>query len=232
MSLKNLFLVLKGSAGSGNWAHDGRPGKIGGSARGGGLIRLNLPRTSTPIERKGVARVRTNKKKFLDADPQFRKQLEDITDELCKKSPPQCEGLHTYTTNSYAYMNQYLRGQRDTLDESLQEAVKEIDKAFDAASPLSKNVQVSRYVSSNFLENLNLRPGDIFEDKAFVSTDYGNARGNELQIFVPKGAKAIYLDKISDYPGERELLLPRGSRFKVLDSPNPTEVALELIIDE
>lgn len=34
--LKSLARILKGGAGSGNWAHTGRPGKRGGSAPGGG----------------------------------------------------------------------------------------------------------------------------------------------------------------------------------------------------
>ena len=40
MTLKYLFLKLKGNSRSGNWAHEGRPGKVGGSSSGGGFSRL------------------------------------------------------------------------------------------------------------------------------------------------------------------------------------------------
>lgn len=36
MSIKQVVEVLKGGAGSGNFGHGGRPGKIGGSSGGGG----------------------------------------------------------------------------------------------------------------------------------------------------------------------------------------------------
>jgi hypothetical protein len=41
------ILILRGGATSGNWAHDGRPGRRGGSGRGGGFKRLRLKKGTT-----------------------------------------------------------------------------------------------------------------------------------------------------------------------------------------
>lgn len=41
-----------------------------------------------------------------------------------------------------------------------------------------------------------------------------------LQIRVEKDSKGLYADDYSSSPGEREFILPRGSRVRVLDSPS------------
>jgi 2'-5' RNA ligase len=48
--------VIKGSAGSGNYGHDGRPGRRGGSQSGGGLRRIGAKKDSKPGARKRAAR--------------------------------------------------------------------------------------------------------------------------------------------------------------------------------
>jgi hypothetical protein len=47
--------VRRGSSGSGNWGHAGRPGIRGGSAPGGGLGAIGAGPTSTPGERRKKA---------------------------------------------------------------------------------------------------------------------------------------------------------------------------------
>jgi hypothetical protein len=72
-----------------------------------------------------------------------------------------------------------------------------------------------------------MKPGDTFSDKGFVSTstnwttgsDFqqsGKAEHRMLQIKVPKGTPALAVGKhIKDGPTENEVILPRGSKFKV-----------------
>jgi hypothetical protein len=45
--------IEKGSAGSGNFGHDGRPGRLGGSSKGGGLRRIGAKKDTPPGRRKG-----------------------------------------------------------------------------------------------------------------------------------------------------------------------------------
>lgn len=51
MSLSRLFLTLKGSSTSGNYGHQGRPGKRGGSSSGKvTILNLSLPKSKKPVE--------------------------------------------------------------------------------------------------------------------------------------------------------------------------------------
>jgi hypothetical protein len=47
LDLTGDILALRGGPTSGNWAHDGRPGRKGGSGRGGGFKRLRLKKGTT-----------------------------------------------------------------------------------------------------------------------------------------------------------------------------------------
>ncbi len=50
------ILILRGSSGSGNYGHDGRPGKKGGSSKGGGLRRIGVKRDTPSEDRKKAAK--------------------------------------------------------------------------------------------------------------------------------------------------------------------------------
>jgi 2'-5' RNA ligase len=55
-ALTEGILMLRGSAGSGNFGHTGRKGKLGGSGRGGGLRRIGAKGKSSPAARKKAAK--------------------------------------------------------------------------------------------------------------------------------------------------------------------------------
>ena len=144
--------------------------------------------------------------------------------------------LYNYTVNS-GNTNTLLR----TIDLGIvpeQSAVKmhiqAIDKAFNnKAAILSKDITVMRGANPQAfglsLDSLGDKAavdkliGKTFIDKAFVSasTDdmvaskFGTIRMN---ILAPKGAKAIPIDGKSSYQFEYEVLLPRSSKFKILDA--------------
>jgi hypothetical protein len=63
LDLTEQITVLRGSAGSGNYGHDGRPGKKGGSTRGGGLRRIGAKKDTPPGDRKKAAREFRDKRK-------------------------------------------------------------------------------------------------------------------------------------------------------------------------
>lgn len=66
--------------------------------------------------------------------------------------------------------------------------------------------------------------GTIFSDKAFVSTSsskelassFVRAKGALLKIVIPKGSKVVPLPHMTQLLSEREILLPRNSRFRVV----------------
>lgn len=68
--------------------------------------------------------------------------------------------------------------------------------------------------------------GSEFDIKSFVSTTLDERTSNVfhggkntlLKIKVPKGSKALSLEDISGFPTEKEILLNRGSKFRVVES--------------
>jgi hypothetical protein len=68
LDLTDDILALRGGPTSGNWAHDGRPGRKGGSGRGGGFKRLRLKKGTTSRRDVKVISKRVRRK---------RKQLKD-----------------------------------------------------------------------------------------------------------------------------------------------------------
>lgn len=76
MSFANLIIALKGGAGSGNWGHSGRPGKIGGSNRGGGLKRIGAtPSHDIDARKKLAGAFRANASKVRPVINQVAKEL-------------------------------------------------------------------------------------------------------------------------------------------------------------
>ncbi|PEP90517.1 ADP-ribosyltransferase [Bacillus toyonensis] len=51
-----------------------------------------------------------------------------------------------------------------------------------------------------------------------------------MEIKVPKGTHAPYVDSISEYEGEKELLLPRGSKFKITGASTVQENGHNILV--
>lgn len=143
-------------------------------------------------------------------------------------TPAERAGVVKYTSNAYTDMNRYLRGQSST--------TKYADEIAAAKSALSKaslpqDTIVRRGSDYNMLDELGLGSvtsqnkdrfiGAVIEDKGFVSTSpspSGGFSGSiEYVIKVPKGSQAMYVDSISRFKGEEELLINCGGKFVVED---------------
>lgn len=243
MTLQDLFSTLKGSHSSGNFGHSGRPGKEGGSGTGGGHARIGI--TSKPgadrnfdvhmyrLDRTGKkpAEKKIEEKKsysFANTD-ELAKHYK--AEDLCKAMPKECSHINDYTGSGYELINTRLREGKIPR----QEVIDAIDKMIDQAPRAPKDIVVKRVINGNDLFN-KLQVGGTFEDKAYVSTtaDKKNELGliaddqaHMFHIRVPKGSKSLYVEKISDVAYEKELLLPRGSKFKIISKGDPS--ILELI---
>lgn len=202
MSLDNLFLTLKGGVGSGNIGHAGIPGHRGGSAPKGNFPFLSIETLNDHYK----------------------------LDELCKKMREECSSVRNYTFLGYSVINSHLRKGGDGAE---LRKITDIDKFIEKAPRVPEDMMVIRGIKSKELFD-KLTPGVLFEDKAFVSTsadpraEIATDKGMILEIKVPKGSKGIYVEKISDHAYERELLLPRGSKFKVI-SAGSRRTVLELV---
>lgn len=137
------------------------------------------------------------------------------------------KGVYTYTSNAFVDMNKYLRGQssRTRYKKEIEDATAALAKA-----NLPRDVIVRRGSGYNMLNELNVpySPdnlskviGEVLQDNGFTSTSPDASGGFsdsiEYIIKVPKGSEAMYVDPISYYKGEQELLINRGARYKVQD---------------
>lgn len=158
-------------------------------------------------------------KKFLDQ--QYGQWREGLT-------PAQDKAMRFYQSPGFALMNGQLRGldkKNIKADVSFndadlaraRQASKDLTAAIRKAPPLTQPMTVYRGFSADQFGNL--KPGDTFTDKGFVSTSLTNDVGSvgkaakpaTAEIRLPKGAKAAA-------GSSREMVLPPGTKFKILSA--------------
>lgn len=152
-----------------------------------------------------------------------------------KKGATQSEidALKGYT-GSYSFINEPLRGIKygnvNTKKGQFMKAVKNMTSAIDksvidfdfwtqrgTSAVNFPHTKIDAYTSEEQLQKL---VGTSFEDQAFVSTGAAKNTGFSshniiLNIYCPKGTKGAYVDGISQFKGENELILQRGYSYKV-----------------
>jgi hypothetical protein len=141
-----------------------------------------------------------------------------------KPTASQREGLRRYSGNAYITINSQLRHGSGATGGTEDTTIAQMDSAFNSVPPLDHNIVVARKMFGNGPFPLNPPPmsaGAIFQDNGYVSTSKSaNAwDGNtSMEIRVPAGKKVIDLNHTSgsENPDEREVLLPRSTRFRVI----------------
>lgn len=151
------------------------------------------------------------------------------TDDWLKTiTPTEKAGVRTYTGSAYSNMNEYLRGQRSTTRYA--DEIKACQSALSKAS-LPQETIVRRGSGYNMLDELGIGRvtpqtkdkfiGAIVQDKGFVSTSpspSGGFSGSiEYVIKLPQGSQAMYVDSISRFQGEEELLINCGGKYMIED---------------
>jgi hypothetical protein len=201
MTLAGVALSLKGSSSSGNYGHQGIPGHVGGSAAG----------TNVSGE-------------FTEADPQELNKHYQLKDKFAAAIDN--SALNLYTSSGHDVVNRKLRKgsyaksihASEWRESEVKDLTTRLDDAFDKAPTVPHNMVVYRGVDEEAFAGL--QKGDSFVDKGFVSTsiDRSEARtGMQVEIRVPKGTKGIYVEQVSAVPSELEMILNRGTKFKVLE---------------
>ena len=163
------------------------------------------------------------------------------TDKISEKEH---EAMTTYSGKSYQQINTELRGNRTAKVQP--EIVQSMDKVFEKVS-LKEDKTVYRGITSGGIRNMfgadGPKVGDSIMDRAFVSTTeniklaegFGKRDGGRayvIQIDLPKGSKAYDFNDhgTSQYRNEKEILLPRGSQFKVESVKTPSHPMKPIII--
>ncbi|WP_063730116.1 ADP-ribosyltransferase [Streptomyces sp. RTd22] len=144
----------------------------------------------------------------------------DYIDHLGQRDPAGSRALTTYSGHSYNQINKPLRDKVD-LPSATQKVVDNMDRVM-GTRPVPEDIMVVRGTA---VDHLNLRSplamqGKIYDDLGYTSTSLGKTpafahKPVHMHLRVPKDTPALWIDRISDNPGERELLLARGTEYKV-----------------
>jgi hypothetical protein len=138
-----------------------------------------------------------------------------------KWSSAQSKAITDYTGGQYRDVNGALR-RREQPDSSAQEIIERLDEVFAETPPLTGPITVRRNVGrpEAMFGEIGSKVDREFVDDGFVSTTSGETPTlfghHELVITVPAGFKALDVKAVSDEPDEDEVLLPRGTVFRVL----------------
>lgn len=172
-----------------------------------------LPADSAQYEGWSLDKAKRVSQTWLDAKPWTAKEKRDL--------------VH-YTGSSYTEMNGYLRGLKSSISDRSKSA---IDGAKAGMRPTTEPILVKRGTGLNQFQSIGVGRGDAtavwgitgktFTDEGFLSTSAGGtaAFGGEarLEIECPVGTPMAYVAPISNYPGENEMLLQAGMKYKVLN---------------
>lgn len=142
-------------------------------------------------------------------------ELEDYVDDVWggdKLQPEEKVAVKKYTGGDYIQINEALRS-GEPPDMPVKENINKLDNATQAwKAPrdmiVYRDAKVDRYSGD---------VGAIIKDHGFVSTSVyaGYNESKRFTILIPKGASVLPIGRESQHRTEGEILLPRGSRFRI-----------------
>ena len=172
-------------------------------------------------------------------------ELEETSLNIYKTfSDKEKDHLEGYCHLKYASINSYLRGQEDNfLDMTkpqIENYIESLDK-ISGQSMLTQNTKLFRGTDMTYFEDMKV--GDTFESKSYFSTSTSciealNFISDEekdpclLEINAPEGSKGFFVAPVSRYKDEKEFLLPKENKYKILSIEKVKDthkIKLELI---
>lgn len=164
----------------------------------------------TPADHTSAAtKMHEEQKKFTSDVAQDK-----FTDLDASKLPAgELQAVRSYTGNGYVQINDNLRA-----GDPPSPKAKKIDQAI-AKSRTTQDIIVQRgaYLKGDVVSQLKV--GDTFQDKGFLSTSTAHGFGGSvrMRILVPKGNPALSVSRISHHKGEKEVILPRNQKLKIVN---------------
>jgi hypothetical protein len=172
----------------------------------------------------------------LPADTVVPVLREDSNEWIDRLSSEEIRAIKKYTKNSgdpkddkfYARLNSMLRG--DIPEDDTLKYYSDVISGAIAKFELKHDIICYRSVNYNPVEGMKV--GDIYEPKQFISTSVsisGVLKGDYFITFLtPKGSKGAYIELLSEYPKQRELLFDKNLKYRILEICN-NEITLEVI---
>ena len=94
------------------------------------------------------------------------------------------------------------------------------DRISDSIGEFKLKHNVIAYRESDFDFSTGAKVGEFFTSKQFISTSVRRkgtlTGGYAYKLYVPEGRKAAYIESLSHFPNQRELLIDKDNIFKVL----------------
>lgn len=172
----------------------------------------------------------------LSADTVVPVLREDSNQWIDRLFSEEIRAIKKYTKNSgdpkddkfYARLNSMLRG--DIPEDDTLKYYSDVISGAIAKFELKHDIICYRSVKHNPVEGMKV--GDIYEPKQFVSTAVsisGVLKGDYFITFLtPKGSNGAYIEPLSKYPKQRELLFDKNLKYKIIDI-NGRKIILEVI---
>jgi hypothetical protein len=169
-----------------------------------------------------------------------KKEIEQTASALVQLYQPQLytdeerEALETYTSDGYDQINRYLykghdEGAMNDHDYWVNDMINKLDSAFEATTSPFKYTTYSGLSERYKAEKIKPGMDYIFRGYLSASLDFDTSIDNftdgsntpvVLQIEIAKGQKSIYVDGVSQNSGEKETMLPRGTKIRVVSGPH------------
>jgi hypothetical protein len=129
-----------------------------------------------------------------------------------------------YFDGNYTSINSYLRGNKmgSGQQPGLETQIKAMDAGFAHANPTPEDIAIWRRADWPVpISQGKAIVGHYYRDKGFQSSSYLNNSwsGHLAKLLIPAGTPLIHANDshMSDHPGEREILVGRGSIYKIVD---------------
>lgn len=160
------------------------------------------------------------------------------------------EGIRTYTSNFYRDMNKALREDTYSGLNKISRVKKSIDNATSGLQKtlLAEDTLVYRGmgkidafsdwtgIPKNMLSDKTVQDqliGRRLAEKAFMSTAIASDsawQGVQLEVYLPKGTQAMYVDPISCFRGEHEILVQRNSTFEIKEIKTDSQGYIQSVV--
>lgn len=148
---------------------------------------------------------------------------------VSKLSTPQKKAIEGYSGADARIINDNLRGKESfrVLNDNDHKQIAVMDSAI-ASHELPEDTALYRGFTLSPRGISKVKVGQTITDKSFVSTSlnpdvahsYSGAKKGVkgsviMKVNAPKGTKGLPMSTLSEWPGEHEVLLPRGTTFKI-----------------
>lgn len=142
------------------------------------------------------------------------------------------DALYAYSTEfGYQTINDKLRGlpERQYSEDFTSEQVDNVVPLIDGAMrTFADDINLYRRTSPRsfgmkYDDDPGTMVGKTFQDLGYMSTTVNPANSAldgfvHLTIKAPRGAKGVYIERVSEFPFEQEMLLARGSRYRIVSA--------------